>query len=217
MDIVNQVIDVLGIPGTIAAGIIGVWIILQFIGEICELKGKIVPEFLKIRKYFQRKKAERKQQEEIATTLADVKALLEKEKKLVKDFDSHYSKDNITKRDNWIHWVDNQAKIYDTSIAELRSQLQKNSEITLELFIESKRNFLLDFAGKVADDKYLATREQFNRAFKVHEDYEQILRENNQENGQVTIAYKVITDAYEVRLRDHTFLEDLRGYTKNEN
>ena len=72
-------------------------------------------------------------------------------------------------------------------------------------------------AGKVADDKYLATREQFNRAFKVHEDYEQILRENNQENGQVTIAYKVITDAYEVRLRDHTFLEDLRGYTKNEN
>ena len=36
-------------------------------------------------------------------------------------------------------------------------------------------------------------------------------------NGEVDIAYGVIQDAYKERLRDHTFLEDVRGYNTNNN
>ena len=52
-------IEFLGIPATIAIALVGLFLILQVIGELCELKGKIVPEFLKIRKYFKRKKQEK--------------------------------------------------------------------------------------------------------------------------------------------------------------
>ena len=35
------------------------FVIMQIIGELLEFKGKVVPEFIKIRKYFSRKKQER--------------------------------------------------------------------------------------------------------------------------------------------------------------
>ena len=49
-------IEFLGIPATVAIVLVGTFLVLQIIGELCELKGKVVPEFLKIRKYFKRKK-----------------------------------------------------------------------------------------------------------------------------------------------------------------
>ena len=49
-------IEYLGIPGTIAVALVGLFVVCQVIGEIAEAFGKIVPEFLKIRKYFSRKK-----------------------------------------------------------------------------------------------------------------------------------------------------------------
>ena len=61
-----EVLNFLSIPGAVAVVILGIWAILQVIGEILELKGKIVPEFMKIRKFFARKKkekADRKQSE----------------------------------------------------------------------------------------------------------------------------------------------------------
>jgi len=61
-----EVLNFLSIPGAVAVVILGIWAILQVIGEILELKGKIVPEFMKIRKFFARKKkekADRKQAE----------------------------------------------------------------------------------------------------------------------------------------------------------
>ena len=54
-----EVLNFLSIPGAVAVVILGIWAILQVIGEILELKGKIVPEFMKIRKFFARKKKEK--------------------------------------------------------------------------------------------------------------------------------------------------------------
>ena len=51
-------IEYLGIPGTIGVVIIALFLVSQIIGELVELSGKVVPEFLKIRKYFKRKKEE---------------------------------------------------------------------------------------------------------------------------------------------------------------
>ena len=54
-------IEFLGIPTTAAIVIVAAFLCIQIIGEVLEFKGKVVPEFVKIRKYFRRKKEERKQ------------------------------------------------------------------------------------------------------------------------------------------------------------
>jgi hypothetical protein len=52
-------LDYLKVPTTIGAIIIGCFLVMQIIGELIEWKGKIVPEFMKIRKYFKRKRLEK--------------------------------------------------------------------------------------------------------------------------------------------------------------
>lgn len=195
-------IEFLGIPMTIAIIIIGIFLIMQIIGELAECMGKVVPEALKVRKYFARKKREK---EETSKTLIEVKQLLS-------DVNAHYSEDNIAKRNDWIDWINNKVGVYDASITELDKKMDKNNEITLSLLIEHKRNSILDFAGHVVDDKYPATREQFNRIFKIYSEYEKIIEENNLTNGEIDIAYRIITDAYADRIKERSFVEDIRGY-----
>ena len=48
---------------------------MQVIGEVCEFKGKAVPELMKIRKYFKRRKEEKQTIRESAETLKEVKIL----------------------------------------------------------------------------------------------------------------------------------------------
>ena len=69
-----SMVEFLHIPLKIALVIIVIFFILQIIGELLEFKGKIVPEFIKIRKYFKRKRKERKEKEE---TLKNVQILLQ--------------------------------------------------------------------------------------------------------------------------------------------
>ena len=202
MDDVLKSIEFLGIPMTIAIIIIGIFLITQIIGELAECMGKVVPEALKVRKYFARKKREK---EETSKTLIEVKQLLS-------DVNAHYSEDNIAKRNDWIDWVNNKVEVCDASITELDKKMDKNNEITLSLLIEHKRNSILDFAGRVVDDKYPATREQFNRIFKIYSEYEKIIEENNLTNGEIDIAYRIITDAYADRIKERSFVEDIRGY-----
>ena len=63
-------VEYLNIPVKIALIIIGIFFVIQVIGEILEFKGKVVPEIIKVRKYFQRK---RREKQEAAQTLKDVK------------------------------------------------------------------------------------------------------------------------------------------------
>jgi len=128
------------------------------------------------------------------------------------EFNLHYDADNITKRNDWMHWVDHQAEVYDNSIAEIEKKLDRNNEITLGLLIDSKRNTIIDFAAKVVDDNYPATHEQFRRIFKLYEEYEAIIEENGLTNGEVDVAYRIISESYEERMRNRTFVEDVRGY-----
>lgn len=202
-------VQYLGIPGTIAACIIGLVLIIQVIGEIVEFFGKSVPELMKVRKYFARKKQEKKEQKE---TLVRVQ-------KLLSDVNGHYSEDNITKRDQWMKWVNDKADIYDNSIETLKNKydqllqlIDKNNYITLNLFLDYKRNIILDFAAHVNDDNYVASREQFTKVFKTYTEYEKLIEENELINGEVDVAYKIISEAYEKRLKASSFIEDTRGY-----
>ena len=94
MDAIQSVIVTLGIPSSIAIGLVAIYGILQLIGELVELSGKVVPEFFKIRKYFQRKKKARQENEQV---IKEVKDLLE-------HVHQHYSADNIQQRnDLYLH------------------------------------------------------------------------------------------------------------------
>lgn len=204
-------IEYLKLPTQIAVALVGVLLVLNIIGELLEFKGKVVPEFMKIRKHFSKKKNEKK---ETAQTLKEVKTLLS-------EVNAHYSADNITKRDDWMHWVNDRAQVYDDSIvainaklSEVTEALKDNSKITEEMFIQSSRDRIIDFAAKVIDDKVIVSREEFNRIFKVYNKYEKFLEERHLTNGEIDIAIHIIKEAYERHMKEHTFLEDVRGITK---
>lgn len=204
-----SMVEFLGIPGIVAACIIGAILVIQVIGEIVEFFGKSVPELMKVRKYFKRKKQEKIEQRE---TLIKVQNLLS-------DVNGHYSEDNIKQRDKWMNWVNERADVYDKSIETLESKyeellksMDKNNFITLNLFLDFKRNIILDFAGHVYDPEYQVSQEYFNKIFKIYKEYENLITENNLENGEVEIAHKIIQEAYAERLKTNSFIESTRGY-----
>ena len=198
-------IEYLGLPAQLTILIVGVFLIMQIAGELLEFKGKVVPECMKIRKYFARKKAEKQFLKDAAATLEDVRRSLG-------EINAHYSTDNITMRDRWISYVNQRLDQYDENIAELGRKLDTNNSDTLSILIDNKRNSIIDFASLVIDEEKPVTKEQFNRIFKIYEEYEVLIKANGMTNGEVDIAIRIIREAYENHMRDHTFIEDIRGY-----
>nr|DAL79015.1 MAG TPA: hypothetical protein [Caudoviricetes sp.] len=206
-------IEYLGIPLKIALVLVALFFVMQIIGEFLEFKGKVVPELFKIRKFFSRKKKERA---ETIETLREVRQLLN-------DVNIHYSDDNIAKRDNWMAWVNSKSQAYDDSIVEISRSLsditqalKDNTKLTEEMFIQSSRDRIIDFATKTSNENVMVSREEFYRIFKVYDKYEKFLEEREMSNGEVDIAYQIIKESYEQHLRNHTFIEDIRSYTQNE-
>ncbi len=208
-------IEYLNMPTKVAFVIAAIFFVMQVIGEVLEFRGKVVPEWIKIRKYFKRKKKEREvlsqlpsmfeQISQVPDTLRDVRELLN-------NVDQHYSADNISQRDAWIQNVNHKLDSYDRLVQELAAKLDKNNEDTLSLLIDSKRTIIINFAQHVIDENAPVTREQFHRIFRIYEEYEAIIEANNMTNGEVDISYRIITESYEKHMRNHTFVEDLRGY-----
>lgn len=203
-------IEFLNVPMTAALLIIGLFLIMQLIGEILEFKGKIVPEVMKVRKIFARRKREHKTMEEVSVTLANVNKSLD-------EMNKHYSTDNIQMRDAWMKLVNDKLEQYDENIGELSRKLDQNNRDTLSLLVESKRSAIINFASVVIDENRPVTREQFNRIFKIHREYDTIIKEHEMTNGEVDIAIRIIKEAYEAHMRNHSFLEDVRGYSSNPN
>ena len=212
----------IGLSSTIVIGLVILFLLAQVIGAIADIKGKVVPEFMNIRKYHKRRKAEREALskmpsliesfEQVPDTLKEVKALLN-------DVNQHYSSDNIAKRDGWIkevneHIADSEIKRCEQNalMAELSKKLDENNAMTLSISIENKRNAIINFASYVAEDKNPVTREQYKRIFKTYEDYEEEIEKHGLTNGEVEIAIRIIRESYERNLRHHSFIEDVRGY-----
>ena len=214
--------EFLNTPTKVMTIIVGVFLVIQIIGELLEFKGKVVPEFIKIRKYFARKKKERVALSKVTEMMGEYQQMqqtINNVNRLLADIDQHYSKDNIAMRDGWMkevneHIVDSEKrrKEQDTLMRELSEKLDKNNDITLSILIENKRGSIIDFASRVIDENSPVTREQFNRVFKIYEEYEEIIEENELTNGEVDIAIRIIRESYERHMRNHTFIEDARGY-----
>lgn len=202
-------LEYLNAPVKIGCVIIACFVVMQVIGEILEFKGKIVPEFLKVRKFFSRRKAEKE----------EGRLMLKRVEKQLAEVSSHYSVDNIVKRDNWIKWVNDRSKIYDESIVAINRNLEDvtqalrdNTTLTEEMFVQSSRDRIIDFAAKVADGNVMVSREEFNRIFKVYDQYETYIEKHGLTNGEVGVSIQIIREAYEARMKNHTFIEDVRGY-----
>lgn len=202
-------------PLTIGIGVVIVFSVVQAIGELLEIKGRVVPEIVKIRKYFKRKKEERR-------IIAQMPSTLERVESLLNDVNQHYSSDNISKRDSWMQWVNDRAIVYDASVGEVgkisenltnvTEALKECTKMTEEMFVQSSRDRIIDFASKVSDVNSPVSKEEFNRIFKVYEKYEAFLEEHDLTNGEVDINHRIIKDSYEERIKNHSFIEDIRGY-----
>ena len=212
---IEEAIATLGIPGSIAVVIVIIFAVLQLIGEFIEATGKVAPVFLSIRKWAIRKRiAREKQAYETAQTLKEVQKLLEHVHK-------HYDDDNITKRDEWMQWVNDRAVVYDQKVEELielkdslnsiANALAENSKTTDEMFKESCRDRIINFASKVTNPLTLVSHEEFRRIFKVYNAYEAFLEARNEPNGEVETNYALIREAYADRVRSNNFIENIRN------
>lgn len=202
-------IEYLNLPEKALLILVSIFFVMQIIGELLEFKGKVVPEFFKIRKYFTRRKKEKNETRQVLTEV----------KRLLSDVDAHYSADNIARRDSWMQWVNNRAIVYDNSIGEINKSLSDFAKalndctnMTEEMFVQSSRDRIIDFAAKAGNENSMVSREEFNRIFKVYKNYEDFLKERKRTNGEVDIAYKIIQESYAEHMKNHTFIEDVRGY-----
>ena len=200
-----QYIGCLNLPAKVIMVIAAAFLIMQIVGELLEFKGKVVPEVVKVRKFFIRKKKERE-------TIVGVERLLG-------EIYTHYSEDNITKRNDWMKWVNDRSVVYDDAIikfseklADVARALQENTKMTEEIFVQSRRDRILDFANKVVDDTSIVSREEFNRILKEYHQYEEFLESHSMTNGEVDIAYRIIVESYENHMKKHSFTENIRGY-----
>ena len=196
-------LEYLKIPATIGAIIIGLLLVMQLIGELIEFKGKTVPEFMKWRKYFQRKRKEKK-------ALKDLPIKIQEFNETLSEFNKHYSPENIKKRNDWMKHVDDKECMYDTEIDNLSKILAKVNQTVVDIQIDNKRSQIIDFARIASDEGIPVTREQFNRILKMYSDYERIISENGMTNGEIEIAYSIIVKAYKKHMENHSFVEDMQ-------
>lgn len=195
-EIMLDLAQYLSLPTTAVLILAGLYLAMNIIGEILEAKGKIVPELMKIRKYFARKRTERE-------TLAKMAPFMD-------EVQSHYSPSSLEKRDKWMESVDKQLADTNEWRSSISGQLAENRAITLAILIENKRSEILNFASYVIKDENPVTHEQFRRTFKVYDEYEAILNKNNMTNGEINTAIRIIRESYETHLRNQTFVEDTR-------
>lgn len=188
-------IEYLGVPATLAVVVVGLFIIFQIIGEIIEFSGKVAPEFLKVRKYFSRK---RKEKEETNTMIKECKELLA-------EFNSHYGEDNIAKRDKWISKVDKSVKNSDTFMqtldtkidqllsynASLQAQLDQVKSNVLENEADRLRSELFDCGNRCRRNIRLHPEEMEHMRV-VFEKYSNVLHQN----GPGEAEFKFITNYY---------------------
>lgn len=198
-------IEYLNVPSQIAIALIAVLFVLQLIGEFLNFKGRAVPEIMSIRKYFARKKSERKVIRELPDTIQDLK-------NIVNNIDKHYNADNISMRDKWIDSVNNKLMMEDKLVRDLDKKLDEANKDIVSILVDNKRDTIIDFASRVSNSSVLVTKEQFNRVFKLYKEYEDLISKNGLTNGEVDIAYRIIVESYEEHLSNHTFIEDTRGW-----
>ena len=146
-------IEFLGIPAGIAIIIAAVFFALQVIGELLTIKGKVVPEFMRMKERHERKKKEKAALSQMTDLLDEFKEMgntMSDVQRLLKDIDKHYNNDNIGVRNKWMDEVNEHITTserinaeQDTMIHMLADKLDETFSLTLSMSIENKRNSII--------------------------------------------------------------------------
>lgn len=195
----------LGLPFWVVVGLMLIFGIMQCIGEFLEFKGKVVPEFMKVRKKIARRKLEKE-------AMKKAPEALEKATAALNEINLHYNADNICMRDKWMQGMNSSIDEIHQWMQAMDGKMDKNNAEVLKIRIENMRSTIIDFASYVSKEKNPVTKEQFNRVFKIHEEYESMITENGLTNGEVDIAIQIVKESYEQHMRECTFIEDIRQY-----
>jgi uncharacterized protein (DUF3084 family) len=204
-----QGIEFLGVPAWIAVAIVGILLVIQIIGCILDFKGKVVPEIINIRGHLRRKREEKEEAErkarETAQTLVEVK-------KLLSDVNSHYNKDNITKRNEWMNGVDKSVRDNDKLIQTLDGKIDKilaandklkeqNENLNKQL-VQVKSNVLENEADRLRSELFDCGNrcrrnirlhpEEMDHIRDVYHKYSDVLKQN----GPGEKEFNFITDYY---------------------
>lgn len=219
-------IEFFEVSGKVVGVIVLLFFAMQLIVEMLKAKGVVAAEIVSIRTRIQRKKEAREQKEkdqetirqmaELLPTLKEVPAMLKSTGEFLGNVERHYSDDNIRMRDDWIKNVNQKLEDHDELMQFLVQTANENSENIRAILIESKRSAIIDFASKTIDPNVPVTRAEFNRIFRIHNEYEEIINKHKIKNGEVDMAIDLIRESYEEHMRKHTFLEDVRGFTSKE-
>ena len=219
-------IEFFEVSGRVVGLIVLLFFVMQLIVEMLKAKGVVSAEIVSIRTRIQRKKEAKAQKEkdqetirqmaELLPTLKEVPAMLKSTGEFLGNVERHYSDDNIRMRDDWIKNVNQKLEAHDEMMQGLVSTAYENSENIRAILIESKRSAIIDFASKTIDPKVPVTRAEFNLIFRIHKEYEEIIEKHKIKNGEVDIAIGLIRESYEEHMRNHTFLEDVRGFTSSD-
>ena len=209
LDYIKFLNDYINVPAKLIAGVIILLLCLQLVGELLEFFGKVAPGFMKLRKNAKAKLEKEMQRDALLVAAAEA---LEKNNKKLDEFTALYNNDNMAKRKVWMETVNNGISTNKDDIHALAEKLEKIYDISMKDHVEALRSVIIGFANRVSDKNGAVTHEEFRRAFAAHEDYEAFLKEHGLTNGQVDVAYRVISEDYADRLRNHEFLEDIRGY-----
>lgn len=196
-----ELFERLGVPGAVISVIAFVLLVAgaikEFVTSFSTFK-KVFNWIKGIKKRIKKKKEARQKLEQ---------SLLEAQK-IIKDFSIHYSEDNISQRNNWISWVNNQAEDYnktlasiDNTLSSLKKKLDKTTILAEETSLNQKRLSVLEFAARVNNPRYDYSKEYFLKMKKIIEEYEKYIEENNISNGEIDQAIKVIEEAYEEKER----------------
>ena len=212
-------IEFFGMTGKIVGAIVLLFFLMQLIVELLKAKGVVAAEIVSIRSKNEQRRKEKetiRQMAELLPTLKEVPAMLKSTGEFLGNVEKHYSDDNIKMRDDWIKNVNQKLEAHDEMMQGLVSTAYENSENIRSILIESKRSAIIDFASKTIDPNVPVTRAEFNRIFRIHNEYEEIINKHKIKNGEVDMAIGLIRESYEEHMRNHTFLEDVRGFTSKE-
>ena len=192
------------IPVGLIITIVVFLVVANIIGEALEFKGKVVPEFMKIRKRIARKKQERE-------TLAKMPEMMDKVKELLDDVNQHYSSDNIAMRDGWMNGVNENLKKNDDAIINIQDKLNNIEIVLYDMDVQGKRREILAFAEKIVDPNCYMSRESFDHISSVWGEYNRIIEERGIRNGVIEKSIEIIEEEFERRLREGDFIENMRG------
>lgn len=84
---------------------------------------------------------------------------------------------------------------------EISNDIKKLTQMFVEKEIDDMRWEINNFATNVAEGKP-CNKDSFKHCMHIYEKYEEILKENDLENGEVEISMEIIEEAYKQKLKD---------------